>query len=112
MASLFKLDETASWIISWVAEEGRCSCVSAASNSRRFAATATEQQHNYMSYLNAGRQPPPEYAASIALIEKAAIEAGARAVIEAQRQQSDAEKRAQDEQQYRDRVRQRHKSWL
>ena len=108
MASLFKLDETASWIASWVSEEGRCSWVSAAGNSRRFASTAAEQRLNYANYTTANRTPPPEYAASIALIEEAAAEAATRAEIEAQRHHVETEKRELAEQQYRDQVRQRH----
>lgn len=106
MASLFKLEETASWIASWIEEEG--SSVSAAGNSRRFTRTAKEQRSNYMSFIAANRVPPIEYEASIDLLEQAAKDATVRAEIEAEHYEIEVEKRKQAERQYLDQVRQRH----
>ena len=93
----------------WIQEENQPSrLTSPAGNARRFLSTANEQRANLASYVRAGRLPPAGYAASIALIEGAAMDAAARAQTEtAELANRQARLRAEEEA-YRKRVRASH----
>lgn len=109
MATLTSLDETRQWLDSWIQEESQANrLASPAGNARRFLVTANEQRANLASYQRAGRLPPAGYAATITLIEEAAVNAVARAQTEAAVLANKQAGIRAEEEAYRQRVRASH----